>query len=164
MLQIKVGLAPDRFGFTSVFVTIALVFGGILNSKLVERHGVENMLQFGAKVYLLAGSLYVVGGLFNYLTVTSVLLPMMLFTFAAGIVYPNASSGALSIFTEKAGVSASVYNCFQMIGGTLGSWIIASISHSTQLPLGIMFVFIAMSSLIINYKLQYSTRFKTLVR
>lgn len=154
LLQVQVGLEPDKFGFTSVAVTVALIIGGLFNGKMVERRGVENMLKFGAIIYLIAGGLYVLGGLFNYMTVVSILLPMTLFTFSAGIMYPNASSGALSLFTDKAGTTASIYNCFQMIGAGIGSWIIASIRHKTQLPLGIMFVFISMSALLIYYQLK----------
>ena len=154
LLQVQVGLEPDKFGFTSVAVTVALIIGGLFNGKMVERRGVENMLKFGAIIYLIAGGLYVLGGLFNYMTVVSILLPMTLFTFSAGIMYPNASSGALSLFTDKAGTAASIYNCFQMIGAGIGSWIIASIRHKTQLPLGIMFVFISMSALLIYYQLK----------
>jgi len=156
LLQVKVGLAPDSFGYTSLLVTIALILGGVINSKVVERRGVEVMLKFGSMLYLLAGALYVVGGLFNIVNVVSILLPMMLFTFGAGIIYPNASSGALSLFTKKAGTAASIYNCFQMLGGTMGSWIISSIYANTPLPLGVMFVFIGLSGMLVYYSLQFS--------
>ncbi len=155
LLQIQVGLAPDKFGFTSVAVTVALIMGGLFNGKVVERRGVDNMLRAGAVIYMLSGLLYVLGGLFNYMTVVSILFPMVLFTFAAGIIYPNASSGALSLFTDKAGTAASIYNCFQMLGAAVGSWIIAIIHHKTQLPLGVMFVFIAMSAMLIYYQLKF---------
>jgi DHA1 family 2-module integral membrane pump EmrD-like MFS transporter len=154
LLQVQVGLAPDKFGYTSLFITISLLLGAVINGKLVERKGIEKMIKFGAVIVSIAGILYAVTGYFNYVTTFSILFPMMLFTFAAGIVYPNASSGALSLFVKQAGTAASIYNCFQMLGATLGSWVISSIIHKTQLPLGIMFIFIGMSGIIIYHNIK----------
>ena len=130
----------------------------IVNSKIVERRGINTMIKFGVKIYAISGLLYIIGGLFNLVGLLQIIIPMMLFSFAAGIVYPNASSGALSLFTaNKAGVAASIYNCFQMLGATFGSWIISSIVQKTQLPLGVMFVFIGMSGIIICYNISNLT-------
>lgn len=160
LLQVQVGLEPDKFGYTSLFVTLTLIFGSILNRNVVERRGIENMIKFGASIYIAAGVIYIVCGYFDYIGLWSILLPMMMFSFAAGIIYPNASSGALSLFIERAGTAASIYNCFQMLGATLGSWMISVAVHKTQLPLGIMFVFIGMSGIIIYYNIRDSVMLK----
>lgn len=157
LLQVQVGLTPEGFGYTSLFITIALVLGAVFNSKVVERRGIEKMIKFGAIIIIVAGCLYIIFGCFGYVKTIPILFPMMLFTFAAGIVYPNASSGSLSLFASKAGTAASIYNCFQMLGATLGSWLISLVANKTQLPLGIMFVFIGMSGIIIYYNVKDST-------
>ena len=155
LLQVQVGLSPDIFGYTSVFITLTLIIGAMINTKIVERRGIDIMIKFGVILYIISGLLYVIGGLFNSMGVLQIIIPMMLFSFAAGIVYPNASSGALSMFaSDKAGTASSIYNCFQMLGATLGSWIISIIVHKTQLPLGLMFVFIGMGGIIIYYNIR----------
>jgi len=149
LLQVKLGLEPHQFGYTSIFVTLALVLGGVFNGRLVERHGIDIMLRFGAIMYIISGLILSICGLFDYMSVSLIVVPVVLFTFAAGMVYPNASSGALTIFTSNVGSAASLYNCFQMLGAAIGSWIISLTVSKNQLPLGVMFILIGMTAMMI---------------
>lgn len=149
LLQVKLGMTPDNFGYTALIITVALIAGSILNSKIMPRRGIEKMLILGCILYTIAGVIYVTSWFFNYITVYIILVPMMLYMIGAGTVYPNCSSGAMSIFSTKAGTAASVYNCLQMVGATIGSAFV-SIGHNTlnQLLLGGLFTLIGLVGII----------------
>ena len=138
LLQVKVGMSPEDFGYTSVVITIATITGGLANSRLIPRIGIEKMLTFGCVSYIIAGLAYLLTGAFNFINLYVVLVPMIVYMTAAGIVYPNCSSGAMSIFDTKAGTAASVYNCLQMVGATVGSTLISLFHDTNQLPLGML--------------------------
>ena len=144
LLQVKVGMAPDSFGYTAVVVTAALVLGSLANSRIMPRQGTEKMIAFGCRLYIVAGLIFVVCGAFNWINMYLVLVPMVLYMIGAGLVYPNCSSGAMSIFSTKAGTAASVYNFFQMLGATIGSGLVSTHEHGSQLLLGVMLAVIGL--------------------
>lgn len=154
LLQVKVGLSPERFGYTSLVMTGAIIIGGVINGRLMPRRGIEKMLITGSYMYIFAGAIYVVTGIFNVISLNIILVPMAIFMVAAGLVYPNCSSGAMSIFDTKAGTAASVYNCLQMVGATIGS-VLISIRHDiNQLPMGLMLLIVGGVSILCARSLQ----------
>lgn len=156
-LQVKVGLAPDQFGYTSLVVIFALMLGGIFNNRMVTHRGIEQMLFFGCALFFAAGCCYILFGLLHFITLISILTPIMLFSFSAGIIYPNASSGALSLFSTKAGTAASIYNFFQMVGAVLGSGLMSIVHHTSQVPLGVIFVFLGVIGIVLVLFIEQDT-------
>lgn len=147
LLQVLVGMPPDSFGYTAVFVTGALILGSMLNRYLMPKYGMQKMITFGGFLYLGVGLFFMITGAFGVINLYIILIPMMIYMFGAGVVYPNCSSGAMSIFDTKAGTAASVYNFFQMIGATIGSGIISTTTHKGQLPLGILLAVVGLVGL-----------------
>lgn len=154
LLQVRVGMAPDHFGYTSLVVTGALLIGSVVNRKMIARRGLERILYLGSWLYITAGLIYVITGLFHYTNVVVILVPMVLYMYGAGMVYPNCSSGAMSIFDTKAGTAASVYNCFQMIGATVGSTLISMVHDTNQFSLGVLLTGIGLLAMIFAQVLQ----------
>lgn len=148
LLQVKVGMGPESFGYTALVITGALIIGSLANSKIMSRSGTEKMINLGCRLYIIAGVIFLVTGMLNWINMYIILIPMVLFMIGAGFVYPNCSSGAMSIFDTKAGTAASIYNFFQMAGATVGSGLISLNTHSNQLPLGIMLTIIGLVGII----------------
>jgi len=163
LLQIRVGLSPEKFGYTSMVITLALIVGGVLNSKVVARRGTETMIRLGCYIFILAGLIYVISGLFDWVNLWLILLPMVLFTIGASILYPNASAGAMTLFATQAGTAASVYAFFQMLGGGVCSGLISIIKTPNQLPLGLMFIGIGMLGVKLTRVLHNLVQQKTIV-
>jgi MFS family permease len=140
LLQVEVGLSPETFGYTSLIMAFSFVGGGLLNSKMVTKRGINKMLQLGCFLFIISGGLLFIFGIFEFINIYTVVLPIMIFVAASSIVYPTASAGAMNIFANKAGTAASVYTFFQMIGGTIGSSLISISKHSGQLQLGGLYI------------------------
>jgi Bcr/CflA subfamily drug resistance transporter len=138
LLEVKVGLNPDQFGYTSSLILLGVLVGGYLNGKLVVRRGINPMLKLGAGLFIAAGGFLFVCGLVGYISLFGVLLPVMVYAFATNLVYPNASSGSMSMFATRAGAAAAIYSFCQMLTSSIGSWLISEFHDASQLPLGIM--------------------------
>ncbi|HMT02155.1 MAG TPA: multidrug effflux MFS transporter [Burkholderiales bacterium] len=149
LLQVKVGLSPEIFGYTSLIIAFSFVGGGLLNSKMVTNRGINKMLQVGCFLFIISGVLLFTFGIFDFINVYTVMLPIMIFVAGSSIIYPTASAGAMNIFANKAGTAASVYTFLQMIGGTMGSSLISISKHLGQLQLGELYIILGFIGFII---------------
>ena len=48
LLQSKIGLSPQQFGYTAFIIALALIVSGIMNNRLIHRRGINTMLQLSA--------------------------------------------------------------------------------------------------------------------
>lgn len=163
LLQIKVGLSPTDFGYTTTIITLSLVIGGVFNSRVVARRGSLAMFALGFKLFIVSGIMYVFCGLFDWINVWLILLPIAAYTVGASLVYPNASAGAMTLFADKAGTAAAIYTFLQMLGATLFSGFISIVNATNQLPLGILFVTIGFIGLRFNKVLDKIVRDKVII-
>ena len=154
LLQVRVGMSPDSFGYTALFITAALISGGFINRFLMPRRGSEKIIIVGCYLYILTSILYVITGIFGLINIYIILVPIVIAVIASGIIYPNCSAGAMSVFDTKVGTAASVYNCLQMLGATIGSIIVSLFHNANQLVLGLLFASIGGVSLFLARKLQ----------
>lgn len=157
LLQVTVGLGPESFGYTALVITGALIVGSLVSSKVMPKHGTEKMITFGCRLFTIAGVVFIVTGAFNLVNLYIILIPMMLYMIGAGLVYPNCSSGAMSIFSTKAVTAASVYNFFQMAGATIGSGLISAHVGGNQLHLGMMLTVIGLGGILCSHQLHMKT-------
>lgn len=140
LLEVKVGLLPNMFGYTYLITCLALVMGGYFNSKMVVHRGINNMILFGSIIFFISGMILALCGLFNLISTWLILIPVAMFFLACGFVFANSNAGALSLFKDKAGTAGAVFACIQMIGGILGSGLISLITLTNQFSLGIMYI------------------------
>lgn len=157
LLQVKVGMSPDSFGYTAVFITVALILGGFINRFLMPRRGSETMIIVGCYLFIFTGFIYVLTGISGWIDEYIILVPIVIAITAAGIIYPNCSAGAMGIFDTKAGTAASIYNCLQMVGATIGSVLVSLFHNANQLVLGLLFASIGGVSLFLARKLPGSS-------
>lgn len=140
LLQIKVGLTPDQYGYTALVITIFLGLGGLFNSKSIAKYGQKKLYNFGSAIFIFAGFLYLIIGSINFINIYSILIPIITLVFAAGIMFPNSSSGAMAMFSTKIGTASSIYTFLQMLGVSIISAIISSINNPSPLTLGVLFI------------------------
>jgi Bcr/CflA subfamily drug resistance transporter len=155
LLEVKLGMAPDVFGWTTLFTCAALMIGGFLNVKMVMHRGINHMLKIGVIIFIISGLTLVMCGLFNFINVWSILIPVALFFLGCGFVFANANAGALTLFSDKAGTAGAVYACMQMAGGALSSLLISSVKPN-QIYLGAIYLIFGTISLWFIKRLQHS--------
>lgn len=142
------GFKPVVFGWLAVLSGLSYMIGGITNGRVVERIGSEHMLFVGL-LFMLVASLIMAGfALFGVINAWVIIAPIMIYTCGMGFTFANAFAGALSPFPKIAGLAGSVTGFMQIMGGAVGSTIMASTPTMTQLPLGLVLTIVSALSLL----------------
>ena len=138
LLQTKIGASPQQFGYTALIIALSLIISGFLNHRLVQRRGIHFMLNLSAWIMIISAIVMLVFAIIGILNIYTILIPVFIFVIGCGITFSTASSGAINMFRNRAGTASSIYSCIQMLGGSLGSWLIVILPHNSQLSLGLV--------------------------
>jgi MFS family permease len=110
---------------------------------------------------LLTGIIMLLLGKYNHSTLLSVLIPTMGAGISIGIILPNASAGAFSIFNSGIGVAGALYGFIQLLITAIASSIVAGLLIQSQLTIGLVIVFLSCIGLLFYYLLVLSNKSKT---
>ena len=80
------------------------VIGSLISGYFVEKYGVTRMLYIGFMLMLIMGIGMLLLGKYSVPTLLGVLIPTMGVGISIGIILPNISTGAFSIFNSGIGV------------------------------------------------------------
>ena len=140
LLQIKVGLSPEVFGYTNLLSPAVLIVSSYINSKMIYHKGIDKLLRLGIAMVTFAGIIFLLAGILNFINIYTILIPLLIMTCGCGFIYPNASAGSLSLFASSAGTAGAIYAFIQMGGGAMGSALISMMSKSgnAEASLGII--------------------------
>lgn len=131
-LQDVEGYSPLRTGFAFVPMTLCIVIGATIASKVTMRVGAKRMLMLGMFLVTLGMVLFTrisVGGSY----VPETLIPGMLVGFGMSLSFvPSAISATAGVAPHEAGLASAVVNTARLIGGALGLAILATIATSTS--------------------------------
>jgi DHA1 family 2-module integral membrane pump EmrD-like MFS transporter len=99
--------------------------------------------------YALSTAMFLVAELFADLDTLSVLIPISVFIFGAGLVSPAANAGAMTIFRERAGAATAFVGFAIVIGGAVFSSALAHlhIQHLWQLGAYVAIITVVSSAL-----------------
>jgi DHA1 family 2-module integral membrane pump EmrD-like MFS transporter len=135
LLQDRLGLSPVAFGWLAIFTISGLLLGSILAKAYAHKITHYHMVLIGLYILLLGSISMLVPSLFGYLSITTIVLPMVIFMLGIGITYPNTNMGALAPFTNMAGTAGALQGGLQMITSGLLGLVLADMRNQTQFPL-----------------------------
>lgn len=141
--QEVLGLTPFQYGLTSFIVTLGLLSGHYLNTKLVSKRGIENMIKAGFWFMLLGGIALLITEFLMPLNLSLILLSTLLFLIGAGLVFGNSTAGAFHPFPHIAGSAGALFGTLQVLGTAITSYLVALASENTYI-LGITFTLLAL--------------------
>lgn len=135
------GLSPAAFG-SLFFVGSggAYCLAGIMNGRLVKKHGSSKMIHFGLSIMLLSGILMLLGQLFIGINSWIIAGPIFLFFFGSTFIWPNAFAVSFTPFGKIAGYAGALYGATQVLGGGVLGGITAFLPENNQLPLAITLI------------------------
>jgi MFS family permease len=149
LLQDNLGLSPATYGLITLFIASGELVGTYFNSILVTRIGYSKMMFVGIAIMISAGALLMCLDMLNIFTISSIAVSTFLLTMSTGITIPNASAGAFSELTHSIGTAGAIYGFFQIIITIITTFTISSITHQSQLYLGIVFLSLALGIAVI---------------
>jgi EmrB/QacA subfamily drug resistance transporter len=129
-LQEVRGYSPIRAGFSFLPMTLCIVGGSVLASRLVTR--------IGAKPLLVVGMILVTGGLALFTDLAAhgtylgdVLVPSLIAAIGIGLAFvPATISAVAGVASDEAGLASGLVNTARLFGGALGLAILATIATS----------------------------------
>jgi Bcr/CflA subfamily drug resistance transporter len=140
LLQDTVGITPIAFGWIALTGGVFYGSGAFINSKLLNKYTINQLLKIGAYTILAGGILMLLFFLLGLLNIWVIVIPLVIFLFGASMIFPNAYAGALIPFSKIAGIAGAILGFVQILGGSLASGIISIAPDNTQLPLAIAFI------------------------
>lgn len=154
LLEDKVGVLPQQFGWLSIMLAGGLFLGQWLNAKVVIRFTATRMLFLGICIMTLSGLAMLIFGLCSILNVWVIVIPVFFFCIAGGLVFTNAMTLAFQGAGKIAGVAGAMYGFIQILGSSLTSFLLSILHEQTQVPLAWVYTGLGLVSIIIFYLAQ----------
>jgi Bcr/CflA subfamily drug resistance transporter len=148
LLQQVVGLTPVQFGWLSFVVGGAIFTSAYINSQMVMKKGIANMVLLGICCMLSGSLLMLLFASLGKINTVVIMLPVAIFCLGAGLCCANAQAGALLHVNHIAGIASALYGCFQIITAALTSSIVAILHEVNQMPLALMLSILSLLSLL----------------
>ncbi|SMQ28647.1 MFS transporter, DHA1 family, bicyclomycin/chloramphenicol resistance protein [Pseudomonas helmanticensis] len=146
----RLQLAPYDFSLILLIYGAAYIVGGIVATVLTRRISPGKQITVGLSLILLSGLAMLYLSSNFALAPATVLIPMLICTAGTTIARPAATSGAMRLFPEIAGTSASAGSTIIFICGGLISALISLSPANLQSTLGYSFVLLSSVALALN--------------
>ena len=134
-------VSPEFFGVVFAMTAAGFIFGSLSSSRLVLKWGADRTLRRGAFVCTLSTTFALLTLINPEATKELLALISILFFFGVGLIAPNASMGAVSLYPHKAGAASAVYGSVHSVASaTVGAIAGATYSGRMLEPISIMFI------------------------
>ena len=134
-------VSTEYFGLVFGMTAAGFIVGSLCSSRLVLKWGQDKTLKQGAFICAISTTIALLS-LVN-LESASIFLALIsvLFFFSVGLIAPNASMGAVSLYPHKAGAASAVYGSVHSVASaTVGALAGATYSGRMLEPILIMFI------------------------
>ena len=150
LLQDLAGLSPVAYGWTNILIPITMIIMGFLNSKLIYMFEKKNILFFGAMLVTMAGVIMSVPAFYGILNPWFIISPTIICVAGFVLIMTNCYTIALDLHKKSAGIAGALLGMFQLLGGSIGSGIVALFTDTTQLPLAFAYFAVGVMVLILH--------------
>lgn len=118
----ELGYDPQTFGWLAFSLVIFMFIGRLVNALYTSKRFSQNINILIFSMVSLSGSLFaVIASIVGLLPDYAVLIGVMCFCLGSGVMNPNSSTQALSIFKEAKGASGALFGCIFLIGPGIAS-------------------------------------------
>ena len=134
-------VSTEFFGVVFAMTAAGFIVGSLSSSRLVLKWGADQTLKRGAFICALSTTLALLTLVNPESTKFLLALISILFFFGVGLIAPNASMGAVSLYPRKAGAASAVYGSIHSVASaTVGAIAGATYSGRMLEPILIMFM------------------------
>ncbi len=112
-------VSPQLYGALFGVNIIGMMASNVLNSRLVGRVGLNNMLRLGVLAMAVAGVAITVAGRTGLFGLAGLAVPVFVIVSMSGAVVANSVAGALSAYPRKAGAASAMVGAVQFGAGVL---------------------------------------------
>lgn len=144
------GMTPSQYGWCSLVIAANYLLGGYVVKKYVERVGTQQLMMIGTLLLILGGLTMLVAYALHLTNIFATLLTSSIYILGARIIIPNAIADSMQGLRHLGGSTSALIGCIQMLGSSLVSLVIASLTHPPMLMLAIVFIILGAMTLTIS--------------
>tara|TARA_B110000116_G_scaffold113839_1_gene98908 strand:+ start:3367 stop:4563 length:1197 start_codon:yes stop_codon:yes gene_type:complete len=141
----NMGLAPILFSIFLMLITLQFPAGNYVASKMTLFMSIDRTLLWGTLIGIGASIIFLI--LSPLTSLWAILLPMMLYAFSNGILFPNAMAGAASVDRRIAGTAASFTGFCQLGTGAIVALLISALPTNTVKPYAMTLLILSIAAL-----------------
>ena len=130
------GVTEEQYGFLFAAHVAVMTVGAYINSRIVERFGLDPIIRWGAVWAATMGCVVLFFAATGIGGVAGLLIPFALMMFAVPLVSANAVAGAMGEFPHVAGTAAALNGMVSFALGSIGSTVVGYLYNDTALPMG----------------------------
>ncbi|MEH6548411.1 MAG: multidrug effflux MFS transporter [Pseudomonadales bacterium] len=145
-----------QFGYWFMFIVVGYIFGNLFTMRFAYKMDRHKLMRLGASLCSLSGLIMIGLAVMQVYHPLSIISPMILFTFALGITWPQAMAEALAPFPHMAGTASALMGLCQM---AIAAGVVALVSifvSGEPLPMAIIITGCGGASLLIFWQLSAS--------
>lgn len=146
------GVPPQYFGLIFLGSVAGYMAGSGLSARLSERHDSEQIMQLGVVMAMVSGCLLLASSSTWPTSVLALMLPMMVYSIAMGLVLPHAMAVALRPFPHIAGTASALLGFIQMSLSAVASAMTGQFLSTTPEPMVWMLLAITSASLVLGLR------------
>ncbi len=146
------GVPPQYFGLIFLASVVGYMAGSALSARLARRHDSERIMRLGVILGMVAACLLLACSHTWPTSVLALMLPMMLYSIAMGLVLPHAMAIALRPFPHIAGTASALLGFIQMSLSAGASALTGLVLTTTPRPMVWMLLAIASISLVLGLR------------
>jgi MFS transporter, DHA1 family, multidrug resistance protein len=144
----ELGFTELEFALIGMVPIVGFVAGSYSAGRFTPHVGIDRMITLGMFITVGGAALLLVLSQALPLSALAIMVPMAFIVLGMGMVFPNASAAAVSIYPEIAGTASAALGFMQMAGGGLAVTLVAAIpGDSYQNLTAAMFVFAVLAAL-----------------
>jgi DHA1 family bicyclomycin/chloramphenicol resistance-like MFS transporter len=132
------GVAPDVYGLGFAIAIGGYGAGTFTASQISARIGIDGMILIGGLIAC-AATLCLVGFAWaGALSMWAIVVPVTVFTYGTGFVFPNCQAGAIMPYPHMAGAAAALLGSIQMAAAALIGALVGQLHDGTAWPMVII--------------------------
>tara|TARA_B110000263_G_C15270708_1_gene493335 strand:- start:1168 stop:1596 length:429 start_codon:yes stop_codon:yes gene_type:complete len=128
-----------------MLITLQFPAGNYVASKMTLFMSIDRTLLWGTLIGIGASIIFLI--LSPLTSLWAILLPMMLYAFSNGILFPNAMAGAASVDRRIAGTAASFTGFCQLGTGAIVALLISALPTNTVKPYAMTLLILSIAAL-----------------
>jgi MFS transporter, DHA1 family, multidrug resistance protein len=134
------GRGPGEFGLWAMMIAGGYMAGNFVTGRYAVRIGTRRMMQYGVVICLAGAILVLMLSTYGPNVPLSLFAPMMLVTFANGLVMASAVTSSVSVKPQLAGAAAGLGGFLQMMTGATATMLVGFVQGETGVPVAIVIV------------------------
>nr|WP_320049191.1 Bcr/CflA family multidrug efflux MFS transporter [uncultured Desulfuromonas sp.] len=129
-------VAPQSYGWLFALGIIGIMISNQINARLVRKVGYDRLLLYGTLLATLFSLFTALACQTGWGGLWGLVVPLVLFVSATGLIVANAITGALADFPQRSGAISALTGAFQYGSGILGSGLVGVFANETPQPMG----------------------------